>query len=164
MFPFRHSVIRHSDLIRHSDFVIWIFQRRFPSPVFEATLTHNVQLPLPFPRRDLPLCRCGDHRPVRRPLDQIPGCRPSQGTGRHRIHQRLSPLWLHRKPRRRLRHRPRPPLALHHRLHPRRRLPHLPLPAAPAVSCMYQFILGMLLAGVWGNLYDRFQFGYVRDA
>jgi signal peptidase II len=28
---------------------------------------------------------------------------------------------------------------------------------------MYQIILGMLLAGVWGNLYDRFQFGYVRD-
>ena len=27
----------------------------------------------------------------------------------------------------------------------------------------YQILLGMLLAGVWGNLYDRFQFGYVRD-
>ena len=27
----------------------------------------------------------------------------------------------------------------------------------------YQFILGMLLAGVLGNLYDRYQFGYVRD-
>jgi signal peptidase II len=28
---------------------------------------------------------------------------------------------------------------------------------------MYQLILGMLLAGVLGNLFDRFQFGYVRD-
>src|ERR1041385_4738488 len=27
----------------------------------------------------------------------------------------------------------------------------------------YQVLLGMLLAGVLGNLYDRFQFGYVRD-
>jgi signal peptidase II len=27
----------------------------------------------------------------------------------------------------------------------------------------YQFILGMLLAGVLGNLYDRVRFGYVRD-
>jgi len=27
----------------------------------------------------------------------------------------------------------------------------------------YQIILGMLLAGVLGNLYDRFHFGYVRD-
>jgi signal peptidase II len=27
----------------------------------------------------------------------------------------------------------------------------------------YQLVLGMLLAGVLGNLYDRFQFGYVRD-
>ena len=27
----------------------------------------------------------------------------------------------------------------------------------------YQFILGMLLAGVLGNLYDRYHYGYVRD-
>jgi signal peptidase II len=27
----------------------------------------------------------------------------------------------------------------------------------------YQFILGMLLAGVLGNMYDRFVFGHVRD-
>lgn len=27
----------------------------------------------------------------------------------------------------------------------------------------YQFILGMLMAGVLGNLYDRLMFGYVRD-
>ena len=27
----------------------------------------------------------------------------------------------------------------------------------------FQFLLGILLAGVLGNLYDRFQFGYVRD-
>jgi lipoprotein signal peptidase len=28
---------------------------------------------------------------------------------------------------------------------------------------LYQIILGMLLAGVLGNMYDRLQFGYVRD-
>lgn len=28
---------------------------------------------------------------------------------------------------------------------------------------LYQFILGMLLAGVLGNLFDRYHFGYVRD-
>jgi signal peptidase II len=28
---------------------------------------------------------------------------------------------------------------------------------------LYQIILGLLLAGVIGNLYDRVQFGYVRD-
>lgn len=28
---------------------------------------------------------------------------------------------------------------------------------------IYQFILGMLLAGVLGNLYDRVKYGYVRD-
>lgn len=28
---------------------------------------------------------------------------------------------------------------------------------------LYQFVLGMLLAGVIGNLYDRVRFGYVRD-
>ena len=28
---------------------------------------------------------------------------------------------------------------------------------------LYQFILGMLLAGVLGNMYDRVAFGYVRD-
>ena len=27
----------------------------------------------------------------------------------------------------------------------------------------YQFVLGMLLAGVLGNLYDRYHFGHVRD-
>jgi signal peptidase II len=27
----------------------------------------------------------------------------------------------------------------------------------------YQFVLGMLLAGVLGNLYDRYHYGYVRD-
>ena len=27
----------------------------------------------------------------------------------------------------------------------------------------YQFILGLLLAGVLGNMYDRFRYGYVRD-
>src|SRR5438309_1669075 len=27
----------------------------------------------------------------------------------------------------------------------------------------YQFVLGMLLAGVLGNMYDRFNYGYVRD-
>ena len=30
-------------------------------------------------------------------------------------------------------------------------------------SRMYQLILGMLLAGVLGNMYDRLHFGYVRD-
>ena len=30
-------------------------------------------------------------------------------------------------------------------------------------SRIYQFILGMLLAGVLGNMYDRVAFGYVRD-
>jgi signal peptidase II len=28
---------------------------------------------------------------------------------------------------------------------------------------VYQFVLGMLLAGVIGNMYDRLKFGYVRD-
>jgi signal peptidase II len=28
---------------------------------------------------------------------------------------------------------------------------------------LYQFILGMLLAGVLGNMYDRIEFGFVRD-
>lgn len=27
----------------------------------------------------------------------------------------------------------------------------------------YQFVLGLLLAGVLGNMYDRFRYGYVRD-
>ncbi len=30
-------------------------------------------------------------------------------------------------------------------------------------QCLYQIILGMLLAGVLGNLYDRLTLGYVRD-
>ena len=28
---------------------------------------------------------------------------------------------------------------------------------------LYQFILGMLMAGVLGNMFDRYHFGYVRD-
>ena len=35
--------------------------------------------------------------------------------------------------------------------------------AASGRQRFYQFILGMLLAGVLGNMYDRFSFGYVRD-
>jgi signal peptidase II len=35
--------------------------------------------------------------------------------------------------------------------------------AASGRQRLYQFILGMLLAGVLGNMYDRIQYGYVRD-
>lgn len=35
--------------------------------------------------------------------------------------------------------------------------------AASGRQRFYQFILGLLLAGVLGNMYDRVQYGYVRD-
>jgi signal peptidase II len=34
---------------------------------------------------------------------------------------------------------------------------------ATSTSRFYQFVLGMLMAGVLGNLYDRMVYGYVRD-